>query len=135
MTIASMRMKHVIIAALTAASVVVALLMPTPVRAQDLDKVKAAMALLQSKAEKLGSAKIEGTDTVAGKTVPAVFFGTSKIDNNFALVDEVVKEVGGTATIFVKSGADYVRVATNVKKATARAPSAPFSIPMARSSS
>jgi hypothetical protein len=27
-----------------------------------------------------------------------------------------VKEVGGTATIFVKSGADYVRVATNVAK-------------------
>ena len=27
-----------------------------------------------------------------------------------------MKEVGGTASIFVKSGADYVRVATNVKK-------------------
>jgi hypothetical protein len=38
------------------------------------------------------------------------------MNNNFTLVDEVVKEVGGTATIFVKSGADYVRVATNVKK-------------------
>lgn len=116
MTIASMTIKHVIIAALTTGSVVVALLMPSPVQAQDLDKVKAAMTLLQSKAEKLGPAKIEGTDTVAGKTVPAVFFGTTKIDNNFDLVDEVVKEVGGTATIFVKSGADYVRVATNVKK-------------------
>ena len=90
---------------------------PGLARAQDLDKVKAAMALLQSKAEKLGPAKIEGTDTVADKTVPAVFFGSTKIDNNFDLVDEVVKEVGGTATIFVKSGADYVRVATNVKKA------------------
>jgi hypothetical protein len=38
------------------------------------------------------------------------------MNNNFTLVDEVVKEVGGTATIFVKSGADYVRVATNVKR-------------------
>jgi hypothetical protein len=27
-----------------------------------------------------------------------------------------VKQLGGTATIFVKSGAEYVRVATNVKK-------------------
>jgi hypothetical protein len=31
-------------------------------------------------------------------------------------VDEVVQELGGTATIFVKSGDDFVRVATNVKK-------------------
>jgi hypothetical protein len=79
-------------------------------------KVKAAMALLKSKSEKLGPAKIEGTDPVGGKAVPAVFFGTTKMNNNFTLVDEIVKEVGGTATIFAKSGADYVRVATNVKK-------------------
>jgi hypothetical protein len=108
--------KHAIVAATTVAFIVVALPMPSTVHAQDLDKVRAAMALLQSKAEKLGPAKIDGTDTVAGKSVPAIFFGTTKIDNNFDLVDEVVKEVGGTATIFVKSGADYVRVATNVKK-------------------
>lgn len=83
---------------------------------QDMQKVKAAMALLKSKSEKLGPAKIEGTDPVGGKAVPAVCFGTTKMNNNFTLVDEVVEEVGGTATIFAKSGADYVRVATNVKK-------------------
>ena len=38
------------------------------------------------------------------------------MNNNFTLVDEVSKEAGGTATIFVKSGEEYVRVATNVKK-------------------
>ncbi len=38
------------------------------------------------------------------------------MNNNFTLVDEVQKEMGGTATLFVKSGADFVRVATNVKK-------------------
>ena len=81
-----------------------------------MQKVKAAMALLKSKSEILGPAKIEGTDTVDGKAVPAVFFGTTKMNNNFTLVDEIVEEVGGTATIFAKSGADYVRVATNVKK-------------------
>jgi hypothetical protein len=32
------------------------------------------------------------------------------------VVDEVVKENGGTATLFVKAGDEYVRVATNVKK-------------------
>ena len=31
-------------------------------------------------------------------------------------MDDVQKQVGGTATIFVKSGDEFVRVATNVKK-------------------
>jgi Cache 3/Cache 2 fusion domain len=86
------------------------------VGAQDMQKVKAAMALLKSKSEKLGPAKIEGTDTVEGKAVPTVFFGITKMNDDFTLVDEIVEEVGGTAAIFVKSGDDYVRVATNVKK-------------------
>ncbi len=79
-------------------------------------KVKAAIALLKSECQKLGVAKIDGADTIDGSAVPAVFFGGTKMNNNFTLVDEVVKEVGGTATIFVRSGADYIRVATNVKK-------------------
>jgi cache 3/cache 2 fusion protein len=83
--------------------------------AQDA-KVKAAMAALKSKADKLGPPKIQGMDTVAGKQVPAIYFGSAKQNNDFMLVDEVVKEAGGTATIFVKSGDGFVRVATNVKK-------------------
>jgi hypothetical protein len=84
--------------------------------AQDLDKVHKSMDLLKAEAAKLGAPKIDGTDTVAGKSVPAIYFGSIKIDNNFDLVDDVVKQMGGTATIFVKSGSDYVRVSTNVKK-------------------
>lgn len=38
------------------------------------------------------------------------------MNNKFALVGEVQKEKGGTATIFVKSGDEFVRVTTNVKK-------------------
>jgi cache 3/cache 2 fusion protein len=91
------------------------LLMSTVGHAQDA-KVKTAMELLTSMADKLGPPKTEGTDIVAGKEVPAFYFGSTKINNNFDLVDEVVKQAGGTATIFVKSGDDYVRVATNVKK-------------------
>jgi hypothetical protein len=83
---------------------------------QDLDKVHKSMDLLKAEAAKLGAPKIDGTDTVAGKSVPAIYFGSIKIDNNFDLVDDVVKQMGGTATIFVKSGSDYVRVSTNVKK-------------------
>jgi hypothetical protein len=78
--------------------------------------VKKAMELLESMATKLGPPKIEGTDTVAGKDVPAIYFGSTKMNNNFDLVDDVVKQAQGTATIFVKSGDEYVRVAANVKK-------------------
>lgn len=92
-------------------------LLSNPAYAQDTEaKVKASMVALKSKAEKIGPAKVQGTDTVAGKTVPAIYFGSTKQNNNFDLVDEVVKENGGTATIFVKSGDEYVRVSTNVKK-------------------
>ncbi|HTJ89618.1 MAG TPA: Cache 3/Cache 2 fusion domain-containing protein [Acidocella sp.] len=82
-----------------------------------MDKVHASMAALKGKAAKLGPPKIEGTDTVAGKDVPALYFGTTKMNNNFDVVDEVVKENGGVATFFVKAGDEYVRIATNVKKA------------------
>jgi Cache 3/Cache 2 fusion domain len=92
-----------------------AIFLPNVVQAQDA-KVKTAIELLESKASKLGPPKIDGTDTVAGKQVPAIYFGSTKMNNNFELVDDVVKEAQGTATIFVRNGDEYVRVATNVKK-------------------
>ena len=89
--------------------------LPTFGQAQDA-KVQTAMELLKSMAAKLGPPRIEGTDMVASKQVPALYFGSTKINNNFDLVDEVVRQAGGTATVLVKSGDEYVRVATNVKK-------------------
>src|ERR1700730_14007032 len=103
-----MNIKQIITAALALGSILtVSLTLPGAVQGQDLDKVKVSMALLKSKAEKLGSPKTEGTDMVADKTVPVLYFGATKMNNNFDLVDEVAKEAGGTATIFVKSGADF----------------------------
>jgi hypothetical protein len=81
-----------------------------------MDQVKPSMAALKAKAAQLGTPKINGSDAVGGKDVAALYFGTTKMNNYFEVVDEVVKEHGGTATLFVKSGNDYVRVATNVKK-------------------
>jgi Cache 3/Cache 2 fusion domain len=92
------------------------MLLTSAAHAQADPKVAKAMALLKSSAEQLGSAKLDGTEAVASKTVPALFFGTTKMNNNFTLVDNVVKAVGGSATFFVKSGDEFVRVATNVKK-------------------
>jgi hypothetical protein len=104
------------IAVLALACVIaLAMLMPRVGLAQDT-RVTSAMQLLESMATQLGPAKIEGTDTVAGKEVPAIYFGSTRMNNNFELVDEVAKKTRGTATIFVKHGEEYVRVATNVKK-------------------
>jgi hypothetical protein len=74
------------------------------------------MELLEAYANELGPPRVEGTDAVAGKEVPAIYFGSIKMNNNFDLVDKVVRKSQGTATIFVKNGDEYVRVATNVKK-------------------
>jgi hypothetical protein len=74
------------------------------------------MQLLKSKAATLGAPGVKGEEPVASKTVPSLLFGATKMNNNFVLVDDVQKEAGGTATIFVKSGDEFVRVATNVKK-------------------
>jgi hypothetical protein len=90
---------------------------PTWVQAADsAANVKQAMSLLKSKTAKLGTPSIKGEDAVMGKSVPALYFGSTKMNNNFAVVDEVKKEMGGTATLFVKSGSEFVRVATNVQK-------------------
>ena len=79
-------------------------------------KVKASMAALKEQAARLGAPKLEGTEAVGGKAASAIYFGSTKMNNNFDLVDKIVKQHGGTATIFAKTGNEYVRVATNVKK-------------------
>lgn len=80
------------------------------------DIVSKSMGLLITKTSKLGAPRLEGKDPVAGKDVPGLYFGATAMNNFFDVVDEVVKENGGTATLFVKTGDEYVRVATNVKK-------------------
>ena len=102
--------------ALVVCGIVTSMLLPSVGHAQPTENVKKAMALMKAKAAKLGPAKIQGEEPVAGKTAPALFFGKTKMNNNFALVDEVRQEMGGVATFFVRSGDEFVRVATNVKK-------------------
>jgi Cache 3/Cache 2 fusion domain len=80
------------------------------------DIVKASLSALKAKTGKLGAPTIEGKDPVAGKDAPALYFGSTKMNNTIDVVDEVVKENGGAATLFVKAGEEYVRVATTVKK-------------------
>ena len=99
-----------------ALGVLAAALLPAVSYAQ-MDKVKASMGALKAQTAKLGAPGIKGQEAVGGRDAPALYFGTTKMNNFFGVVDEVVKEYGGTATLFVKSGDDFVRVATNVQRA------------------
>lgn len=75
---------------------------------------KATIADLDARLAKIGMVKVDGTDKVGDKTVPALFFGERKINNNYDVVDAVRKTHGATATVFVKDGEEFVRVSTNV---------------------
>jgi hypothetical protein len=75
---------------------------------------KATIADLDARLGKIGAPRLEGTEDVAGKSVPAIFYGARKINNNYDVVDAVRKAHQATATVFVKSGDEFVRVSTNV---------------------
>jgi hypothetical protein len=75
---------------------------------------KVTIAELDANLAKIGAAKIEGSDKAGEKTVPALFFGKRKINNNFDVVDGIRKTHNATATIFAKDGEEFVRVSTNV---------------------
>ena len=75
---------------------------------------KATIADLDARLTKIGAAKIDGTEKAGDKTVPAIFFGDRKINNNNDVVDAVRKAHDATATVFVKDGDEFVRVSTNV---------------------
>jgi hypothetical protein len=77
---------------------------------------KVSLEALKAKLMKLGAPKLEGTEKVGDQTVPVLFFGKQKLNLNFTGVDDVKKALQGTATVFVKSGAEYIRVSTNVLK-------------------
>ena len=96
----------------------VALLLGVPLaRAAD---PRVTIVTLDTRLAKIGSPHIEGTETLAGKTVPVLFFGNRKMNGNYDLVDSVRKDLGAVATIFVRDGSEFVRVTTNALTAEGR---------------
>ena len=71
-------------------STAAALLMLAAGSAQAND-TKAAIAALDARLGKIGAPKLEGTDKAGEKTVPAIYFGSRKINNNYDVVDEIKK--------------------------------------------
>ena len=54
--------------------------------------------------------------TVAGIQTPGLHLGGVVLNNNFKEVDEFKQMTAGVATVFVRSGEDFIRVSTNVSK-------------------
>ncbi|PTT93937.1 methyl-accepting chemotaxis protein [Pseudomonas sp. HMWF005] len=54
--------------------------------------------------------------TVAGTQTPGLHLGDEVLNNNFKQVDEFKQMTAGVATLFVRSGEDFVRVSTSLTK-------------------
>lgn len=80
-------------------------------------KIKEAMAVMKTEAAKLGEPKLDGS---------SLFFGTTKMNGNYQLVDEFKTNFGSTATLFVKKNDGYIRISTNVLKNGNRAVGTPL---------
>lgn len=120
LAVASSRAKNLfVVGMLVLAASFFATLMPSVCSAAEDARVAKSMAALKEQTAKLGAPKIEGTDAVGGKDAPALYFGSTKMNNNSAVVDAVAKEGGEgmAATLFVKGGDEYIRVATTLPKA------------------
>jgi len=79
-------------------------------------QVDSAMRILEDESRAKGTPALRGTAVVSGKTVPDLHLGGESQVLNFAMVDRVKELAGGTATLFVWDGANFVRVTTNVLK-------------------
>jgi methyl-accepting chemotaxis protein len=81
------------------------------------EQVRASMRVLQLEGKSIGDASLAESMQIGDKNVPNLILGKTSQVNNFNLVDRVKELMGGTATLFVKSGNDFVRVSTNVQTA------------------
>jgi len=94
------------------------MLMPGTAGSQTDPRVANSMASLKAMATELGAPRLEGKEAVGSKDAPALYFGRTKINNNFDIVEAVSSKDGKgmTATLFAKSGDEYIRVSTTVPK-------------------
>ncbi len=53
---------------------------------------------------------------VGGVQTPSLLLGSDVLNNNFTQVDEFKQMSGGVATVFVRSGDDFIRVSTSLTK-------------------
>lgn len=78
------------------------------------ERVLSSMRLLMERGEALGEARQGAIVNVNALRVPDLLLGDTPQANIFSLVDSVTSVMGGTATLFSRSGEDFVRISTNV---------------------
>ncbi|BFT29956.1 hypothetical protein D210916BOD24_11320 [Alteromonas sp. D210916BOD_24] len=86
-----------------------------------LERVKSSMALLKQQGTNLGTPSQGGLVTVKDTQARQLLLGAEEQANNFTLVDGLTNVMGGTATLFSKTGDDFIRISTNVIKDGQRA--------------
>jgi methyl-accepting chemotaxis protein len=84
-------------------------------------RVQNSMRLLMKMGAELGPPKIEGMVTVNDLNANNIYLGNTPQGNDFQLVDGLTNIMDGTATIFSKTGSDFIRISTNVIKENKRA--------------
>ena len=85
-------------------------------------QVKSAMRVLHELSTSYGLPVLSTDVTMVGnKVTEKLYFGETLKNNDFELVDKVTELVGGTATLFVRSNDEFVRVSTNVVNEGGRA--------------
>ncbi len=78
--------------------------------------VQSSMKVLLKEGQLAGIPRIAGTTQIDGEAVPNLLLGASSQVNNFSLVDRLRALTGTSATVFVKRGDSFIRIATNVLK-------------------
>jgi len=84
-------------------------------------RVSSSISLLKQHGEALGPATVGPQVEVNGRQTYDLLLGGQSQANRFELVDGVTALMGGTATLFVRDGGDFVRISTNVMKQGSRA--------------
>ncbi len=80
-------------------------------------RVEHAMELLRSECANAGRPRIGGEVEAQGRKLRDLRFGSVSAIDTAVWVDRVHGKTGCVATIFVREGQDFVRVATNIKRA------------------
>lgn len=86
--------------------------------------VAAAIKVLQNESLDLGAPRFaDGGSSVVlpgGQRVPRLLFGSVDVAATPSIVEESTRQVGGTATIFVRKGNRFIRLITSVKDSGGR---------------
>lgn len=68
-------------------------------------EIREVMKVMKASAEELGEPRAHED---------SLFFGTTRMNSNYQIVDSLQKEYGCTATFFVRKGEEFIRISTDV---------------------